>query len=144
MIYYPGFIFGDSLGSIAQALGVAKLYNHHPIFYTLFLKMCLSLGIFIKDITFGCAVYTIVQMIYIALCLGYQICWIRNKGIGIKICIILTVFFGCIPFFAQNSIAMWKDPIFSSTLAVWSLVLADFALSKGKIISDNRFFLGKE
>ena len=143
VIYYPGFIFGDSLGSIAQALGVAKLYNHHPIFYTLFLKMCLSLGIFIKDITFGCAVYTIVQMIYIALCLGYQICWIRNKGIGIKICIILTVFFGCIPFFAQNSIAMWKDPIFSSTLAVWSLVLADFALSKGKIISDNRFFLVK-
>lgn len=41
--------------------------------------------------------------------------------------------FGCIPFFAQNSIAMWKDPIFSSTLAVWSLVLADFALSKGKL-----------
>ena len=45
VIYYPGFIFGDSLGSIAQALGVAKLYNHHPIFYTLFLKMCLSLVI---------------------------------------------------------------------------------------------------
>lgn len=94
--------------------------------------MCLSLGIFIKDITFGCAVYTIVQMIYIALCLGYQICWIRNKGIGIKICIILTVFL-VVFLFAQNSIAMWKDPIFSSTLAVWSLVLADFALSKGKL-----------
>lgn len=139
-VYYPGFIFGDSLGSIAQAIGGAKLYNHHPIFYTLFLKVCLTLGMGIKDITFGCAIYTVIQMMYIALCLGYQVSWIRNKGISVRICTVIVVFFGCTPFLAQNSIAMWKDPIFSATLAVWTILLADFAISNGEIVLKDRFF----
>ena len=81
VIYYPGFIFGDSLGSIAQALGVAKLYNHHPIFYTLFLKMCLSLGIFIKDITIWlCGVYDCTDDLYSNCALD-----IRYVGLEIKV-----------------------------------------------------------
>ena len=142
LVYYPGYIFGDSLASIAQALGVAKLYNHHPIFYTLFIKLCLSIGIRIYNITFGCAIYTLVQMIYIALALGYQICWIKHKGVSSFICVLIVAFFGGVPFFAQNSIAMWKDPVFSATLTVWIMLYIDFILSKGKItISDKTFWI---
>lgn len=140
LVYYPGFIFGDSLGSIGQALGKARLYNHHPILYTLFLKLCLNLGMQIKDITFGCAIYSVVQMVYIALCLGYQVCWIRNKGISKRLCVVLVVLFGCTPFFAQNSIAMWKDPVFSATLTLWTILTWDFVASKGKITSIDKSF----
>ncbi len=143
LVYYPGFIFGDSLGSIGQAVGGLPWNNHHPIFYTFFLKICLEIGMLVKDITFGCAVYTVIQMIYVALCLGYQICWLKQKGISFEICAMLAVYFGCVPFFAQNSIAMWKDPIFSATLTVWTLLLADFTLSDGMILLKDRSFMWK-
>ena len=30
LIYWPGFIFGDTLSSLAQATGLASYSNHHP------------------------------------------------------------------------------------------------------------------
>ncbi len=140
LVYYPGFIFGDSLSSIGQALGKIPLNNHHPVFYTLFLKVCLLAGMAVKDLTLGCAVYTLVQMLYLALCLGYQISWLAHKGVPGWVCAAAAGFYGCVPFFAQNSIAMWKDPIFSATVMVWSILLCDFVLSDGKIAGERKFF----
>ena len=33
LIYWPGFIFGDTLSSLAQATGLASYSNHHPFLY---------------------------------------------------------------------------------------------------------------
>lgn len=140
LVYYPGFIFGDSLSSIGQALGQIPLNNHHPVFYTLFLKLCLLAGRAVKDLTFGCAVYTMIQMLYLALCIGYQISWLGQKGVPVWGCAMVTGFYGCVPFFAQNSIAMWKDPIFSATLMVWTILLCDVVLSGGRMAQERKFF----
>ena len=80
-------------------------------------------------------------MVYIALCLGYFICWLWNKGMPIKAGWVMVAFYGLSPFFACNSIAMWKDPIFSATICVWTLVIFDFVLSEGAVF--NRNFLIK-
>lgn len=141
-VYYPGFIFGDSLTSISQAMN-GWFNNHHPVLYTLFIKACLFLGIKIRNITFGCAIYTILQMLYLALCLGYQVSWLKKKGVCSTACVAVVAFYGFVPFFAQNSIAMWKDPIFSATIMVWSLMLIDYVLSCGKVVQQQRFFLVK-
>ena len=142
LVYYPGFMFPDSLSSIYQALG-APLNNHHPIMYTLFIKVCLNVGMALKDITLGCALYTIIQMSYIAFCLGYMICWMKHRGISSWICNIIMMSFGFMPFIAQNSIAMWKDPIFSATILLWSLHLFDYALSDRKVIDNDKFYIVK-
>lgn len=142
VVYYPGFIFPDSLSSIYQALG-APLNNHHPIVYTLFIKVCLRFGMIIKDITFGCAIYTIIQMAYIAFALGYMICWLKGKGVSRRICIIIMLCFGFLPFIAQNSIAMWKDPIFSASILLWSIHLFDYVLSDGEILNSDKYYLIK-
>lgn len=126
LVYYPGFIFGDSLSSIRQALGITRLNNHHPIFYTLTLKFFLFVGMHIKDITFGCACFILFQMLYVASCLGYALAWVRRFKIFSSIGFwFMTAMFGLAPFFGQVSIAMWKDPIFSATLLVLSLVVYD-------------------
>lgn len=31
VVYWPGFIFGDSLSSLSQAMGWTALSNHHPV-----------------------------------------------------------------------------------------------------------------
>lgn len=142
-VYYPGYIFGDSLASIGQALGAARLNNHHPVVYTLFLRVCLCIGMAVKDITFGCAVYTILQMLYLSLCLGYQVSWLHTKGVPGWGCAAVSAFYGFVPFFAQNSIAMWKDPVFSATVMLWSLLLMDFVLSNGQIAQKKKYFVHK-
>lgn len=142
-VYYPGFIFGDSFSSIAQALGKSSLNNHHPIAYTLFIRLCLNIGMALGDITLGCAIYSISQMLYISFCLGYMVCWLKNKGVSSKICAIVTVYFACTPFFAQSSIAMWKDPVFSATIAVWTMLLVDFAFVVDIDKEVNKYFFIK-
>ena len=126
LVYYPGFIFGDSLSSIRQALGIERLNNHHPILYTLALRVFLIIGMRIKDITLGCALFTLFQMIYVAFCLGYSLAWIKRfKIFNSVVFMFLIAMFGLAPFFGQVSIAMWKDPIFSATLLVLSLEIYD-------------------
>lgn len=142
LVYYPGFIFPDSLLSIYQALG-EPLNNHHPIMYTLFIKGCISVGMMVKDITLGCALYTLIQMVYIAFCLGYMICWLKNKGLSVRFCLVIMAGFAFLPFIAQNSIAMWKDPIFSATILLWSLHLLDYVISKGTVVFLDRFYIFK-
>lgn len=64
MIYYPGFIFGDSLGSIAQALGVAKLYNHHPIFILYFENVLITRNFYKGYYIWLCGVYDCTDDLY--------------------------------------------------------------------------------
>lgn len=56
-----------------------------------------------------------------------------QNEIAKKFLVILIMFYGITPYFAQMSIAMWKDPIFSVTLAVLTVMLMDVLLSKGKL-----------
>ena len=130
LIYYPGYVFGDSMNSIYQAEHLIQWNNHHPIVYTAFIKICLEAGKKIGDITFGCAIYTVLQMLYLAVCFGYLINWMYEKGIPkIWRCVSFALF-GIVPFYAEMSIAMWKDPIFSASLAVWTVMLIDFIRNK--------------
>lgn len=137
---YPGFILGDSLISIGQAVGERNLNNHHPILYTFYIKGCLALGEIIKDRTFGCCIYSILQMIYLSLGIGYMIMWIRKKGAPKFLCILFTAYFSFTPYYAQISIAMWKDPVFSLSVALISVLLFDLVISKGKIAQNKMFW----
>ena len=123
--YYPGFILGDSCSSIRQALGLEKFSNHYPVMYTLFIRLCLNIGDFFGSLTFGCAVYSLIQMLFLAYALAKSIQWLGRRGVPWQFCILLTIFFGLTPFFAQISIAMWKDPIFSAAILLWTLLLLD-------------------
>ncbi len=123
--YYPGFILGDSCSSIRQALEMDDLSNHYPVMYTLFIRFCLHIGDFFGSLTFGCAIYSLLQMLFLAYALARSIHWLCRHGLPWQGGILLTVFFGITPFFGQISIAMWKDPVFSASLLLWTLLLLD-------------------
>lgn len=50
-------------------------------------------------------------------------------------------YFSLSPYIATYSIAMWKDPSFSTALALVTLLLMDFVLSKGAIIESSKAWL---
>lgn len=124
--YFPGFIFGDSLGSLYQARGDVALNNHHPVLYTLLIRLCLKIGNLFGGTTEGCAIYSLIQMTYMAFGISYMINWLYSRFSLNKIFrVALVIIYGFSPYIAQYTIAMWKDPIFSITIVLLSLKLSD-------------------
>lgn len=128
IIYSPGFIFSDTMSSLYQALGTG-LDNHHPVLYTLFIRFCINIGRLFGDITTGCIVYCVCQMAYMAFGFSYMLCWMEARfRINKMFSMILLVIYGCSSYIAQYSIAMWKDPIFSVTILLLTIIIADIVL----------------
>ena len=119
---------GDSIISIDQALGWTPLTIAHPILYTLFIRLCLSIGhLFEQGNTVGCVIYCILQMAYLAFGFSTLIVWVCARVKHSRLwAFILCLFFGANPYIASYSTVMWKDPIFSVSLLLLTLCIYDF------------------
>lgn len=137
--YYPGFVFGDTLSSLAQATGSAPWNNHHPVLYTAFIAACLNIAEFFGlGVAAGCALSCLIQMAFLAGCFSYLVSWVVSLVPGSKparffVAALLFVFFGLTPYIATYSIAMWKDPIFSASIIVLTLFTADVLIRRRAI-----------
>lgn len=136
LTYWPGLIFGDTLSSFNQMFS-GTLSNHHPVAFTLAMKLCVQIATAIGfGRTTGIALYTITQMLFMALCLGYLSVWfIERLGIRKHFVWLPIALFSLSPYIATYSIALWKDPVFSCCICMISTVLADAVLSEEGITS---------
>lgn len=136
LTYWPGLIFGDTLSSLNQIFG-APLSNHHPVVFTLTMKLCMQIASFIGlSRTSGIALYTFLQMAFMAICLGYLAVWFLERlGIRIQFVWLMVAIFGISPYIATYSIALWKDPVFSCCICIICVILADAVLSGKGIVS---------
>lgn len=79
IVYWPGLVLNDTLSSISQALEMTPLVNHHPVLYTLFIRLCMAIGeALLHSRTAGYALYTLSQMLYVSACLAYLIDWVSR------------------------------------------------------------------
>lgn len=125
-LYYPGIILGDSVSSIQQALGNWPLVNHHPVIYTLIIRICLRIGQLYDSLTLGVAVYTMLQILIVAYALARSIQWMSEQGCPLWGTCMITGCFALMPFFGQTSIAMWKDPGFGAVIVLLTLYILRF------------------
>lgn len=141
LAYWPGLILGDTTQSLAQSQGLRSLSNHHPIFFTLLIKVCLWIAAKAGfDATAGCALFCVCQMIVLALVFSYQVNWLRARfEVHKAFCIAAVLVLALSPYIATYSIAMWKDPLFSAALVVLTLMLADLVFSSG--VASRRFLV---
>lgn len=140
LAYWPGFVFGDSLSSIRQAIGMEGWQNNHPFIYTLFLKACIRfVGLFGFSITTGCALYSILQMIVMAAGFAYLARWVVVRArVASAWGFVIAIGMAASPYIATYSIALWKDPIFSLAILMVSLLLFDFVLTRGRVVRESR------
>lgn len=136
--YYPGLIYGDSLASIYQGIGAAQYNNHHPICYTLLIKVFLEIGQLFGSLNLGCFLYTLFQMLMTSITFGCVLSWLNKKGVNLAWIAIFTGIYALIPVFPLHAISMWKDPLFSAGLLLLSLFLYDVVESKGKILDTKK------
>lgn len=143
LLYYPGLLYGDSLNSVQQALHLVDGYSDHfPLFYTLFIELCLNIGALFGDITIGCAIYTVIQMLALASVLSYFLCWLFHKGVPKSACLLFLLYFALMRAFPQYAISMWKDPIFSAAVVFYGVKLADLFLSGGRLARNKGYLTG--
>lgn len=130
--YWPALVFGDTGVSLAQIYGQSEWTNAHPVAYTLLIKCCLDLASLCNlDVTAGCAMYSCVQMALMSLCFGYLARWAGVRcGLNCIWVFACAIFFALTPYIASYSIAMWKDPLFSVSVVMVTLLLMDFALTR--------------
>lgn len=134
IIYYPGALYGDSQVSIGQALGQAPLTNHHPVMYTLLIKLFITLGKAVKDVSFGCCLYTLFQMLLLSGIFSCFLCWLRRKKCPDILILFFGMFYAFTPIIALHAISMWKDPIFSAFLLLLTMLTYDIVSSKGEML----------
>lgn len=126
LCWWPGIMLEDTTYSVWQALDFEVPVNNHPVLYTLLIKGCFQLGeILFHSRTAGYAIYTIVQMVYVGLLLSWIINWVwRHAHLRTVWGVCIAAIFALTPYFGMFSIAGWKDPIFSisvAALSVWML-----------------------
>lgn len=132
LAYWPGFLFGDSLESVKQALGLEPWSNHFPVLYTAFIKLCLWLGqTLFASHTVGVAIYSLAQMATMAAALAYLFEWVTVRLSWPWWATLVQVgVLGANSYVATYSISMWKDPFFAVALVLLTLMLADLLLGK--------------
>lgn len=143
--YAPGFIQGDSLNSLQQALGQIGLNNRNPVAFALLLRLCMLLGGTFSsgDITAGCWIFSAGQLLFCAATTAYLLCWLGLRmGLPRIWRILLALLYAVFPYAAQNSIAMWKDPIFSCAVILLTLKLTDYCRTKGAPAKRKRWLAG--
>lgn len=107
---YPGIMTADSLVQYAEFAGDEPLSNHHPIVHTLLIKMFVDIAnLFNADHQTGIALYTVFQMLFMAICCGVLVSHIRSR----KLQVISVLFYALVPFNGVFVVTVWKDIIFA-------------------------------
>ena len=137
LVYFPGSLSGDSYSSVQQALGEANLNNHHPVLFTLIVKLFVKIGLLFGSVEIGVGLFSLFQMIVLALVLGRTVEWLYVKGARKEICFFAEIFYALNPLIAIYSFTMWKDILFSAGVILLVMVLYDILTNKEKNISKN-------
>lgn len=126
--FYPGSIQGDSFSSIRQIIEVGRPdNNHHPVFYTLFLGIFLKIGLLLNDLNIGVFIYSLCQCLLMALTLCRVVCFLQRKGVHRLVLGAVILFYAFEPLFPVYAISLWKDPLYSAAMLLFSIELYECA-----------------
>ena len=136
--FFPGIITADSIVEIEQAIGASELQAHHPLIHIFFIEFCLTFGNAIfHDINAGIAIYSILQMIIMAVVFSIILEYFRRKNVPVLVRFIALLFFMIYIPNCMFSVTMWKDVLFG----VWGL---SFVVCTYELLTNTDEFFSKK
>ncbi|MDO5519644.1 MAG: DUF6020 family protein [bacterium] len=156
IVFFPGSNFQDTMTQIMQYFhfpsmtagikltdGVTTYFSgHHPIFLTLVYGSFVKLGVRLGNPAIGVAVFTIVQMIFLAGIFTISICYYQRIGVHKLVLNSMAVIYAICPYFSYNSVAMVKDVTYAAFILIMNLYLFEIVRSNGKSMEKRGFKLG--
>lgn len=128
---FPGMYTVDSVTEMNYGLNDVKYFqNHHPVFHIFIIYGCISLGKLLGGAYIGIAIYSILQMIFVALTFSYVIKYMAKKNVNIVFRILTLIFFIIYPAFGPYSITMWKDVVFGVILVPFTIQVIEMVTNK--------------
>lgn len=122
--FYPGILSIDSIVQETQAAGLAAYSNHQPWVHTMFIKLCLEIGMNVfGSANAGAAVYTISQMILVANVYAYTVLTLYRFGVKKWYLLSVIGFYIFMPYNILYSMTMWKDIPFAMAVLLFTLKL---------------------
>ncbi len=125
---YPGIMTADSLVQYQQIIGVTGYSNHHPVVHTLLIELFYRLGLTLTgDKIAGIATYTLVQMLFMALCAATavrQMVRTERKIVPGHVAL-AVIFFAFVPFNAVFAVTIWKDVPFAGIAVLLSCLIVE-------------------
>lgn len=110
--HYPGDLTFDSITQLNQVMTGAYT-NHHPIYHTFVIKLCVDLGIAIfNDINAGVAIYSVFQTLFTAMSFSFAASTMSMMKAPKRIVVMTVLFFVLMPYHVMYAITMWKDVMF--------------------------------
>ena len=137
--YFPGLLTADSCAQMAQAIGLAELSNHHPIFHTGLITLFVNIGrgIF-GNINMGVATYIIFQMIMMAVMFAIVMQYLSKKKVPITIRIIILLYYMFYPVNALFSVTMWKDILFAGMVPIFLILCNELIYNTDEFLSKKK------
>lgn len=133
LTYYPGLTTGDSMNQIFQSIGLENLSSHHPVIHTGVISLFIHIGNYFGSLNLGIALYTMFQMIIMALIFSYSIYYMNKKQLPKWTLVISALFYSIYPINPLFSLMMWKDIIFAGLMLLFVVNTYDIMQVDDKI-----------
>lgn len=126
---YPGVMTPDSINQYAQVIGAYELRNHHSIIHTALIGLFYNIGLSLTgNVHFGLALYTLAQMMFMALAAGYVVKTMQKASVITPVIVITILFYALMPYNGIYAVTIWKDIPFAGCVTLFSAALMRFLL----------------
>jgi len=112
LTFFPGVGLQDEIWSPLHPLSMST----EPAIYNILLHLFYQLGVFLGSPIYGLAIFVFFGMCVMASSIAYVILWLHRKNINTYICIILTLYYACMPIIIDYGISAVKDKVFAIVL----------------------------
>lgn len=121
MSYWPGGIYNDTSYTIDIALGRSSMSNQNTVLYALFWRLIFFIGqIFDQGDYGGLKLMTVLQCAAIAMVAASFITWLKDKGAGRWVTVLLTAIVALCPVFPYYGISLWKETWFGLSFFLYT------------------------
>lgn len=143
LLYYPGCASTDSNDILKMVLGQPfesnhfrydELNSHHPLLYTGLVALFVHVGSLLGGVTFGVGLFTLFQMITLALMCAWALRWLYVSTHSKSLWVMSLVFFACNPLIARYAVTIWKDVPFAGVVLLLCLVVVEIARTRGAVL----------
>ena len=137
--YFPGLMTADSCSQVLQSMGIYELTNHHPIVHTGIISIFINFGNnIIKNINIGVCLYTLFQMITMAMMFSVVLKYLSKRHIPYKVRTICLLYYMCYPINALFSVIMWKDILFSGIIPIYIICNIELLYNKEEFFNNKK------
>jgi len=140
--FYPCVLSPDPSHQILQYFGIDNKYsyysvlldenmiitNHHPVVHTLLIGTCVKIGIIFDSVNVGLFLYSIIQILVLALTLSYTISFMKKLGISRLYRLICLLIYALVPVFPFYAMSPVKDVIFGCLIILYIIMISNYII----------------